>query len=270
MRILEFQDEPIQELPYLNAGRGPGGFYEAQLPIHTARVSHLPDDVDAVIATADLQGRERFADAPRGVPRLLGQALPQQLIERLLPRLGLMDPLRIGVFLAGDFFTVPTLDRRGGSGDVTPVWEAFGAAFAWTAGVAGNHDTFGDNRLAPTGLPRHLHYLDQDRVRLGGLSVAGLGGIIGNPRRPHRRSEDAYLKAVRDLLKQSTDVLICHEGPNDPSGQRGSARVREVVEESPPRLVVRGHAHWKRPFVELTGGVQVLNVDARVVFLLKQ
>jgi len=32
-------------------------------------------------------------------------------------------------------------------------------------------------------------------------------------------------------------------------------------------LVIRGHAHWKQPFVEFENGLQVLNVDARIVIL---
>ena len=39
------------------------------------------------------------------------------------------------------------LDKRGGSGDVTGVWLAFADIFQWVAGVAGNHDTFGPDRI---------------------------------------------------------------------------------------------------------------------------
>ena len=128
MRILSINLEPITEIPFLNAGRGPGGFYEDRLPILDAVVDRLPDGVSAIIATADLQGRERFQESPNGVPRLLGEALPNRLATEILPGLGL-DTGNIGVFLAGDLYTVPALDRRGGSGDVRAVWEAFGDEF---------------------------------------------------------------------------------------------------------------------------------------------
>jgi hypothetical protein len=60
-----------------------------------------------------------------------------------------------------------------------------------------------------------------------------------------------------------------HDGPDSPSdGFRGSPLLREYLEFAGPKLVVRGHAHWKRPLAELQNGVQVLNVDARVVILL--
>jgi Icc-related predicted phosphoesterase len=232
-----------------------------------AVVDRLPHGVSAIIATADLQGRERFQESPNGMPRLLGESLPNRLAKEILPDLGL-DTGNTGVFLAGDLYTVPALDRRGGSGDVRAVWDALGDAFSWVIGVAGNHDTFGADPTATPRFPRHLHYLDNDRVSIDGLEIAGLGGIIGNPRRPRRRSENQYVECLETLLQHRTDVLITHDGPNDPvGGHRGSPRIREVVERFAPSLVVRGHAHWNQPLARLSGGVQVLNVDARVVVL---
>lgn len=267
MRILSINPEPIVEIPFLNAGRGPGGFYEDRLPVQEAVVDRLPDGVSAIIATADLQGRERFQDSPNGRPRLLGEALPSRLATDILRELRLKDRA-IGVFLAGDLYTVPALDRRGGSGDVTAVWRAFGDEFSWVVGVAGNHDTFGADPKAPPRFSKRLHYLDNDRVNIGGLKIAGLGGIIGNPRRPRRRSEEQYTGCLEALLRHQTDILITHDGPNEPAQRlRGSPNIREVVERLKPSLVVRGHAHWKQPLVRLSGGVQVLNVDARVVVL---
>jgi len=267
MRILSIKPEPIVEIPFLNAGRGPGGFYEDRLPVQEAVVDRLPDGVSAIIATADLQGRERFQDGPEGQPRLLGEALPSRLATDVLPALGLSGD-RIGVLLAGDLYTVPALDRRGGSGDVTDVWRAFGDEFSWVVGVAGNHDTFGPDPNAPPRFSRPLHYLDDDRVDIDGLKIAGLGGIIGNPRRPRRRSEQQYTECLEALLRHQTDILITHDGPNDPvQGLRGSPLIREVVERLRPSLVVRGHAYWRQPLSQLSGGVQVLNVDRRVVVL---
>jgi Icc protein len=73
----------------------------------------------ALIATADLQGRERFEDSLDGSIRLLGEALPERLVNEVLPGLKLGENERIGALLAGDFYTVPALDRRGGDGVVT-------------------------------------------------------------------------------------------------------------------------------------------------------
>ncbi|HUG68117.1 MAG TPA: metallophosphoesterase [Pirellulaceae bacterium] len=226
----------------------------------------LPDGMSAIIATGDLQGRECFRNEG-GPPRLLGEVLPLQLVDNILPQLSLANG-RIGVFLAGDFYTVPTLDKRGGSGDVCDVWRAFGDQFDWVVGIAGNHDTFGPDPNATPRFSGKLHYLDHSCVRIDGLNVAGLGGIIGAPNRMRRRTEDDFLRAIEDLLEEQPDILLMHDGPDAPShGYRGSPLVRQLIELLRPALVVRGHVHWNEPFVELDGGVQVLNVDARVVIL---
>jgi Icc-related predicted phosphoesterase len=267
VRIQSIATAPIIEIPFLNAGRGPGSFYEDRLSIHVAFADRLPNGADAVIATGDLQGRERFQESAGGPLRLLGEVLPHQLAADILPGLDL-SPQRVGVLLAGDFYTVPSLDRRGGSGDVASVWQAFGQEFSWVVGVAGNHDTFGPDFSTPPRFSGHMHYLDNDRMNIGGMNIAGLGGIIGNPSRPRRRSEDNYVLALTQLLEHQTDVLLTHDGPDAPAqGFRGSAIVRETFERLRPSLVVRGHAHWPQPLVELSGGVQVLNVDARVVII---
>jgi Icc-related predicted phosphoesterase len=271
MRILSLKPELLLEIPFLNAGRGAGSFYEDLLPLHEGFVDHLPEGIEALIATADLQGRERFQDQKeKGPLRLLGEALAERLETEILPRFRLPPTHQTGVLLAGDFYTVPALDKRGGSGDVTAVWEAFADRFAFVAGVPGNHDTFGSS-LEP---PRHLanlpnvHYLDGDISEIHGLTVAGIGGIIGNPAKPHRRTDDDYLHLLRQILEHQPDILIAHDGPDAPAqGYRGSSLVRELLEASRPNLVIRGHAHWKEPLVELPGGTQILNVDARLVIL---
>ena len=42
MRILELEPKPITELTFLNAGRGPGQYYEDILPVELAWVDQLP------------------------------------------------------------------------------------------------------------------------------------------------------------------------------------------------------------------------------------
>lgn len=271
LRILSLPPELLLEIPFLNAGRGAGSFYEDRLPVHEGVVDKLPEGIKAIIATADLQGRERFQDRKDDGPlRLLGETLPERLELEILPQFDLPSPSEIGVFLAGDFYTVPALDKRGGSGDVTAVWEAFAQRFAFVAGVPGNHDTFGPFLVPPRHLTclEHVHFLDGDIAEVREWTVAGLGGIIGNPSKLHRRTDDDYLRLLRDLLDLHPDVLISHDGPDAPlQGYRGSSLVRELLEASRPTLVVRGHAHWKEPLVKLAGGTQVLNVDARLVVL---
>ncbi|MCC9600997.1 metallophosphoesterase [Stieleria sp. JC731] len=266
MRITSIQPELIREIPFLNAGRGPGGFYRDSLPVHRGFVDALPEGMSAIIATADLQGRETFESAGGKPLRLLGEVLPAILAHEIIPNLGLANG-RIGLLLAGDFYTVPALDKRGRSGDVTSVWQSFADQFDWIVGVAGNHDLFGDAATRPR-FTDPVHFLDNDKVTIDELPIAGLSGIPGNPRRPWRRTEDDFIEALDGLLCDPPAIVVMHDGPDVPEfGFRGSPRMREAIERSDPTLIVRGHAHWNKPLAELPNGTQVLNVDARVVIL---
>jgi len=123
-------------IPYLNAGKGIGNFYSVTLPVHIAQVDRLPLGTSAIIVTADLQGRETF-DSAAGQPlRLLGEVVPSLLATQILSDSEFSQG-EVGVFLAGDFYTVPGLDKRGGTGDVTPVRRAFSDQFDWVCGVPG-------------------------------------------------------------------------------------------------------------------------------------
>lgn len=268
MRILSLENTPIAEVRFLNAGKGPGDYYCDTCPVLVGTVDALPMGISAIIATADLQGRETFGEAKGAGLRLLGEVLPLKLSGAILPEIGLTNPGSIGVFLVGDLYAVPGLEKRGGIGDVTSVWRAFGEVFAWVAGVAGNHDAYGPDVHAPPRFGGNLHYLDGGRTKVADLNIAGIGGIIGSPERPRRRSEGDYLNVLADVLEDETDVLLLHDGPDDPyGGQRGSSAMREVIEVFKPKLVIRGHSQWREPLVELSGGVQVLNVDSRIIVL---
>lgn len=235
-----------------------------RLPVYSGIVDRLPEGIDALVVTADLQGRESFPNRRQSDQlRLLGEVLPQWL-RPVLGDLGFGPSANIGAILAGDFYTYPDLKGRGGTGDVTPVWHAFADEYAWVVGVAGNHDTFGLSK----GSKRNSYFLDDERIELAGFHIAGLSGVIGNPGKNFRRSEEDYLEAVRNLLSKPTDIMVMHDGPDAPvSGYRGIEEVRTIVESKRPKLVVRGHSHWPTPLVELKNDVQVLNVDATVVVL---
>ena len=267
MRITSFNHKPLCEIPFLNAGRGPGSFYVDRMPVHLGQLSGLPDDLEAILATADLQGRERFQDGLGGPPRLLGEVLPERLARELLPDLNI-TPQRVGVILAGDFYTVPNLDQRGGTGDVTAVWQAFARQFKWVVGVAGNHDLFGGS-VTPASRPAgNADYLDGETVVRDGLTIGGIGGIVGNPRKPHRKNDEEFTASLEAVLSEAPDILVMHDGPEDAErGQRGSPIIRQVLERLDATLLIRGHAHWKEPFALLANGTQVLNVDCRVAIL---
>jgi hypothetical protein len=115
MRVLEHSPEPVAVLAYLNAG--PGGHTEVRgLPITRARVAGLPTALDAVIFTADLQGRELVPGKGRRGhegPRLLGEVVAVHMAQ--LCEAGLLPPAeRTGVILAGDMWAEPGCDKRGG------------------------------------------------------------------------------------------------------------------------------------------------------------
>ena len=268
MRITDFNSEPIAVLPFLNAGRRPGEFYKDSLPVYHGCVEQLPDGVDAILATADLQGRQMLSRNPRSPAKLVGEVLPRLLEESLLD-LGIDSPKRVLTLLGGDFYTYPDLRGRGGTGDVTPVWEAMSDNYGWVVGVTGNHDMFGEQKSYIPDFAPPTHVLDAERIEIEGISIAGISGVIGNPAKNFRRDLPNHLDVLELILMDETDILVMHDGPDAPNVPRcrGDSDVRAVIERCKPSLVVRGHSHWSQPLVELTDDVQVLNVDATVAIL---
>lgn len=263
MRIVDLDAEPLHVLEYLDAAPG-GGSQRRALPIHRGRAEGLPRGLDALVITSDLQGRER---GPGDFPlRLVGEALVDEL--RALAELEVIPALgRCGAILAGDLYAAPKADKMGATGDVRSVWRAFAGAFRWVAGVAGNHDLFGDRgeQARFAGEP-DLHLLDGAAVHLDDLRIAGVGGICGRNGKPNRRPPADFLAAIQGLLHARPDLLVLHEGPDGGPRRRGNPEVRALV-AGKRSLVICGHAHWHEPLAELEGGAQVLNVDARAVVL---
>ena len=107
IRITSIQPDLIREIPFLNAGRGPGGFYRDTLPVHHGFVDELPEGMSAIIATADLQGRETFESSGGKPIRLLGEVLPTPLAERYLAIP--LCVLAAVLFLVAAFFLVAVL-----------------------------------------------------------------------------------------------------------------------------------------------------------------
>lgn len=228
---------PSWLLPYSNAGRR-GGVEVAHLPLWFGVADQLPGSLDAVVFASDLQGYARVYD---GSSALLGVALAEWLDG--LADDGELPPLdRCGVVLAGDLYAVP--DRRGGYGDVGPVWRAFGDRFAWVVGVAGNHD---DVSSLAGRRPAHLHLLDGDVVELDGWTVGGVGRVPGDPSRPGRRHPSEQRELVERVVAREPDLLVMHDVPPGLDGVP---------------VVVGGHVARPEPW---EGGV--LNVHERVVVL---
>jgi Icc-related predicted phosphoesterase len=284
MRISNWNPAPIHEIPFLNARKGGGASEERVLTITRARISDLPASLDGLVLSADLQGRELLAPThrqrragawrPREGRRLLGEVAAEQL-RRLCERGDLPAANRLGVVLAGDFWAEPGCTRRGGLGKVGPVWSAFGGTSRWVVGVLGNHDQYDYHRAAHDEGGGHsacrVALLDGDLVDLEGLRVGGVGGIIGDPSKPRRKSAKRFLELLENVLRQQPDLVILHEPPEVPEGAcLGKPVVRDCLLRNQPTLLVCGHCHWPTPLQTLANGTQVCNVDSRLIVALRE
>lgn len=272
MRVLGIEDEPFHAMPFLEAA--PGGKCRHQvLPFLPGRVEGLPAGLDALVLTSDLQGRAlRGADEPEDAPlRLLGEAVAEEL--SLLAELEQIPALdRTGLVLAGDLYAAPRADNTGATGDVRSVWRTFArCGVRWVVGVAGNHDLFGSSEQEEMlANEPGVSLLDGTHLDVDDLRIAGVGGIIGNKRKPNRRPEEQFLAVVRQCAQARPEVLVLHEGPSGcVRKQFGHTPLRELIRPW-PMLVVCGHTHWKQPLADLEGEAQVVNTDGRVIVLRRE
>jgi 3',5'-cyclic-AMP phosphodiesterase len=264
LEVQAIDPDPIGVVRYLNAARG-GGTEATRLVIERGALRGLPPGLDAIIATSDLQGvvPDARTDARTRVSTLLGCAVAEALEELAFDEV-VPAAERTGVVLAGDLYSVPGADKRGGFGDVAEVWAAFAERFAWVAGVAGNHDdTSGVAGAA------NVHLLDASVIEVQGLRIGGVGLIAGNPAKRGRRSEEDQLERLELVAAAEVDLLLCHEGPSGDAEQHGHAQIRELLEEYEVPLTICGHVHWGDPLARHRAG-QILNVDARVIVLVAE
>lgn len=262
MFIRSLEETPFSSLSYLNAAPGSRGTNVEELPFFRGRVDRLPAHLDALLCTSDLQGRRTSIED--GTSELLGVAVTEHLMK-LADDGEIPNPARTGVILAGDLYADPAARVRGATGEVSKVWTRFADRFAFVTGVAGNHDTFDDRGW----LERYpgVELLDGDVVDFDGLSIGGVGGIIGNKRKNERKDERAFIRMLEEVVLDGPDIIVLHQGPDhtDPR-RRGHGGVRETIDLGPPRLTVFGHCHWPEPLLTC-GAHQRLNVDARAVLL---
>ena len=292
MKILQLNDQPIEQYDYLNSIPG-GEVALEQLPIYHGTVSGLPEGIDALIVASDLQGivpvprtevHTITADtsAESDMDLLLGVVLPAHVRLLLEVEWPEMDPGRVGVLLCGDLYA--RRGKRGASGNPVPVWLAFREAFGWVAGVDGNHDLTDEAGVHRLHSGEGIHYMDVPAVINAGppadgpashaaaqsqlLRIAGLGGIIGRPDKPNRLPEQHYLQSVNKLLKQQPDCLLLHQSPGIPElGLMGEPLIRQALEAGPETVVFCGHTHWDTSLVQLNNGTQVVNADSKLFIL---
>ncbi|MGB6220251.1 metallophosphoesterase family protein [Haloferula sp.] len=252
MRIKFFAEVPVHTMSYVCSGHS-GRPQEQILEFLECTVDGLPEGVNALVVAADLQGRERVGG------RLLGQTVAEELV--LLVDGGVI-PSPSGILLAGDLYDRPDCGKRGGSGDVAPVWKEFAKHFSIVMGVHGNHDY-----LDARDLPLNASVLDAEIQEWEGLKIGGLCGIMGKPTKNQRRGSGDYLKLLEGVLRSNPDIMLTHCGPDDPeTGRIGEPTVRMAMERFGTGLVIFGHCFWQDPIAEI-GGSQVLNVDGRVIIL---
>lgn len=235
-----------------------------KLPVFLGHISNIPSGIDSIVITADLQGRELYHE--RNL--LIGEVVPHQLHD-ILTFLNI-DTNNSIALLAGDFYSRELMDRKGGHGNVVPVWDSFSKYFKYTIGVPGNHDLFQqDAKLYRTFLKNEkIKFLDKSDINLDGMKIGGLGGIIGNPRKPFRKTQIDYLNYLNKLLSNNLDILIMHDGPDVPDIEvEGISKVREIIEDSNCKLIIRGHKHWDNFFHQNKNGNYIINAHEKIIIL---
>jgi len=258
LRITRVEDEPFFLLPHKTSGPK-GKVRRNHLPFYHAYATGLPDTVDALVFTSDLQGREAGRqNRLLGVP--VAEALNTMIRNQEIPQPG-------GVCLCGDLYDYPDCHKLGGTGTVDEVYEAFAKVAPEIFGVMGNHDQLAE----PDTLAANVHILDGDLRSVDKLTVGGVSGIVGNPSRNQRRTEADFLAAVEKVTRENPELLLLHQGPADEDrGRRGVPDVALSLATGYKGLTVFGHTRWQWPWLMTLGAGQVMNVDGRVVVLLKE
>lgn len=278
MKYLEINTIPVERYPFLAPSTKSRLSLES-IDIFSGFVEFsTPVSIDALVIAADLQGIV-LKEKPSGdlITEVFPSIFEQELLEMekidlvdiipvgvvlpdflksVLKELGI-SPEKVLVLLGGDLYGTY---KRGGSGDVFDVWQAFEKGFGKVIGVLGNHDF-----LPPSS---NFNVLDGDVVSYGGLTIGGVSGVIGNPRKPNRKTEEHYHSFLIRVMKKGVDVLIIHECPE--IAEFSLLGRREIAswlkESSTETLVCTGHIPWKRVLCDLPPH-RVINAEQRVIIL---
>lgn len=273
MKIVDLNTKPILTIPSVNVAPGGRRVEKRHIPLLHGRVDRLPRGINGLLITSDLQGFEKDAlSKPVNERTQLGHVVAAE-VDHFLGRHHSYPPAaEVAAFLCGDFFALPTLDKRGGLGNVENVWHDFAQRFHSVTGVAGNHDQF-NGRFTFEGVftnSENITPLDGQMTTLGDFKIGGVSGVISLiHQRPWYHLPLNFLHAINNLFKEQPDILLLHEGPSlTIAPHKGSLIVRQALYNVKNELlVICGHRHWPNPLLNLTESVQVLNVDSTVVLL---
>jgi len=267
--MIELNPRPCHEVAGVNVVDGTVS--RVRYPVLEGRTAVMPAGLAALVVVSDLQGRGVPSRYQAEEPPLVGTVIAADVAGWLRERRGI-DPADCGVILPGDYWSwPPATGKRGGYGDVRPVWDAFADRFRWVVGVPGNHDLFESTAQSPPACESwrsNVHLLNCGTVSLGGLVLGGVGGCVGNPKRPFRFAARDQESRLLDVMAQQPDILIVHQGPVGHGRERpGAALVEEILRlTARPTLVLCGHEHWDYRLVDV-GACRVLNAHETVCIL---
>ncbi len=258
MKIIEIKNEPIYSIYYENLSYS-GKIEFKELIFYDAIVDNLPESIDAIVCTSDLQGIIRNNDNTNEV--LLGIHIVNE-IALLLEVYGIARVKNTGIILAGDFFVKKGLSGRGGLGFVDEIWYAFSDKFMWVAGVAGNHDNFRDS------FPKNknnIFFFENSIENIFGISIGGISGIIANStKRKYRYSEDYFRFNIEKILNSSVDILLLHQNIDYRKLMETSK-----IEYSNNKIIIFGHKQMEPFFKFDKNNIQIINTHEKVVIIRK-
>ncbi|WP_318493290.1 metallophosphoesterase family protein [Photobacterium leiognathi] len=247
IEIVKIEKKPFTTIQYQSSGReGPRHMF---LPFFYAEASGLPEGLNTIVATSDLQGR------------VDGQLLGYKLIEKLLMLQKCEGHIDL-LLLAGDLYDDESLKKLGATGPVTNLLNAFALNFDCVIAAHGNHDEVQADKLNSS-----LIVLDGEVGNLMGLKVGGVCGVIGKPTKNQRKSPDVFFKAFDRVISKS-DLIVMHQSPRGESpGQKGDEHTAEIMRNKGHSLIVSGHCNWGESHISLMGRNQILNVDSKVIVI---
>ena len=239
---------------------------------------NIKTSIEALIITADLQGvvlrdtlskelvTESFSNISLeelnqmesdGLIEILpvGLVIPDNLKALLLERK--ISSEKVLALLCGDLFGTT---KRGGSGEVTNIWENFENTFGKVVGVLGNHDILQADAS--------FHLLDGNIISFEGLQIGGISGVIGNPKKVNRKDPNTYRLLLTGILQKKPDIVIIHECPEVTTDSLPGREdlARWLKESRNGTFICTGHVPWNVLMADIPPH-KILNIEQRVVIL---